>query len=1392
MLRRLIALAAVVIGTALSFTNLHGQPQPQPGVLHPRLLEQAEARDQVLAIVTVRGDNVPSPDAPLELLHAAVADATGPVLARHQLTNNVLGRLTSRPRFRVAVSRDQLLALAADPDVVSIQPETIHRPSRLATSVPFIGAHVAHDGGLTGADWTIVIIDTGVSSSHPFLLNKTGIVLPSGIRAEGCIGTNFPLPGGGPPEIQSMCPDGNDVDTLPDEQNFSAGSGGPCPELALGCDHGTHVAGIAAGNSGSPTGLKGVAPDAKIFPLQIFSRFLRDEDCNGAAPCIGAFGMDIEQAVDRIFNIRASFRVIEPGGREPWDAATKLVVNYSLAGDTLFGEDCGESGSNVGALLAANDNRIPEIVSAGQSDTGDGSPNSLPFPACQPGVISVGAIQHTANNLWQPGHRASFLDLLAPGVGINSPGLPAGTSPGGFFSALTGTSASAAHVAGAVTLIRQHAPNVSVANIMKTIKKAGDQVIEGTNTFRTLRLDRTLQIPFASDILTNTLVQTDEDTTLRVPLTLSDLDTPLDNLIVTVTSSDTSLVPNDPAFISVTGSGADRVINLTPALNKFGTTNITYSVSDGTHTAETNPFTMTVVQRNDAPTIDVSPSSSITVPINTAATLTVIVGDGDSPPSTLNLTASSLNQSLLPKSNITIQPISTTAFSRTFTVTMTPVNGQQGSSTVTLTARDASVGGLSTTHQIIFTAGTANATPTIPLIDAQTTPEGTPLNVPFTVEDADSPLDSLILTASSATQTIVAQSGMVFSGTGANRVLRITPVANASGGTFITVNVSDGNTIGGRVFALNVTNVSSAPVITGPTSATTTPSTAVVLSMTVTDTDSTGASLAMTAASSNTLLLPNSGITISPTTTGPNSRGFNVTMTPAGGSVGSATVTLTATDESNTQGTANISLVVALTNEAPLISYIADQTTAPNTEIGPIPFTISDAETPAGSLVVSGASSNQGLLPNANIVFGGSGGLRTVTLTPAAGQLGSSLVTIRVSDGQQQSLMRFTLTVVGPPPGTPESISATVNGNLVSVSWTRPLGGSAPSNYLLEIGTAPGASSLPTQSTGNANTSLLLTLPDGTFYFRVRSVNSAGVSGVSPETSAVVGNAALIPGPPSNFAVTTVGAGAVFTWSPPAVGAAVATYIIEAGSGPGASNLAVVPTGSAATSFHLPVVPPGTYFVRVRGANIAGIGAPTQDVAFTMGGVSCTTAPGAPVLLTPVVAGSTVTLSWIGPPAGDPPSSYVVMAGSASGVNNIATFDTLSASTSFAAPVPNGTFFVRVASRNPCGDSAPSNEMSFTVGTVAPGAPSLLTASVGGGGSVTLNWVAPSTGGAPTGYVIQGGSAPGLSNLANVPTGSTATTFSAVAPSGTYFVRVRAVNAGGLGGASNEITVVVP
>jgi uncharacterized repeat protein (TIGR02543 family) len=95
----------------------------------------------------------------------------------------------------------------------------------------------------------------------------------------------------------------------------------------------------------------------------------------------------------------------------------------------------------------------------------------------------------------------------------------------------------------------------------------------------------------------------------------------------------------------------------------------------------------------------------------------------------------------------------------------------------------------------------------------------------------------------------------------------------------------------------------------------------------------------------------------------------------------------------------NIAANFGPSNSAPTISAISNISTCPGTvSVGPTSFTIGDVETAATSLVVTATSSNQTLVPNANIALGGSDTNRTITIAPAVGQQGTSTITVKVDD----------------------------------------------------------------------------------------------------------------------------------------------------------------------------------------------------------------------------------------------------------------------------------------------------------------------------------------------------------------------------------------------------------
>ena len=92
-------------------------------------------------------------------------------------------------------------------------------------------------------------------------------------------------------------------------------------------------------------------------------------------------------------------------------------------------------------------------------------------------------------------------------------------------------------------------------------------------------------------------------------------------------------------------------------------------------------------------------------------------------------------------------------------------------------------------------------------------------------------------------------------------------------------------------------------------------------------------------------------------------------------------------------------LVVPAANTNPTISDVSNQSTNEGTASAALAVTVGDAETALATLALTGTSSDTNLIPNGNIVFGGSGANRTVTITPAANKTGTATITLTVTDG---------------------------------------------------------------------------------------------------------------------------------------------------------------------------------------------------------------------------------------------------------------------------------------------------------------------------------------------------------------------------------------------------------
>jgi hypothetical protein len=225
-------------------------------------------------------------------------------------------------------------------------------------------------------------------------------------------------------------------------------------------------------------------------------------------------------------------------------------------------------------------------------------------------------------------------------------------------------------------------------------------------------------------------------------------------------------------------------------------------------------------------------------------------------------------------------------------------------------------------------------------------------------------------------------------------------------------------------------------------------------------------------------------------------------------------------------------------------------------------------------------------------------------------------VRARSGGGTSAPSSEVVVTVVSPAadpcfgvPDPPTGFAAVVTGPSVAFSWQAP-SRCVPSGYYLEAGSASGLSNLaafPVAGGANVASYLVQNVPDGTYFVRLRSLGpGSAISAPSNEVRITIsGGCAGGPPPtaPTGFAARVSGTTVVLTWN--SSGGSPSSYVLEAGSSPGASNLLSMDTGSSTTSLTADA-PVGTYFVRVRGKSICGTGSPSGEVVVVVTGSAST------------------------------------------------------------------------------------------------------------------------------------------------------------------------------------------
>ena len=338
--------------------------------------------------------------------------------------------------FAVTLPLRDIPALRDLPDVRDVYRSAQYGPE-LEQSPGDIGAPAVWGAGLAtaGQGVKIGIIDSGVDEHHVYF-DPAGYTTPAGFPKGQRVYTTpkvivaraFPPPGSSPAARQPYVQGDN--------------------------PHGTHVAGIAAGDPGTHASggrtASGVAPKAYIGNYKVFVPTISGVSPNANSPeIVAAIEAAVADGMD-VINFSGGETEIEPSrdivARALDAAAAAGVVPVVAAGNAY--EDEG-----VGSVWSPGTSQRAITVGAAGIDGSPATSFHADFSSVGPTPISL---------RMKP-------DVVAPGVNVLS------SVPGGW-SSISGTSMASPHVAGAAALLRERHPSWTVEQIKSALVETGKSV----------------------------------------------------------------------------------------------------------------------------------------------------------------------------------------------------------------------------------------------------------------------------------------------------------------------------------------------------------------------------------------------------------------------------------------------------------------------------------------------------------------------------------------------------------------------------------------------------------------------------------------------------------------------------------------------------------------------------------------------------------------------------------------------------------------------------------------------------------------------------------------------------------------------------------------------------
>jgi len=269
----------------------------------------------------------------------------------------------------------------------------------------------------------VVVIDSGVDFNHPYLRNK--------VVAGACFSSS------------GHCPNNR-------KKQFGIQAAKPC--LFKGCNHGTHVAGIAVGENGQH---QGIAPQSQLISINAMS-----QNSSGA----GFTDSDILQSLDWVLTNHKKYNI--------------SVVNMSLGGGRFYDNcDSDYPYPYTSLINQLRDKNILTVIASGNEYLTD----SIGAPACISSAVSVGSVNHN-------GEASDFsnsykrITIMAHGSQILS------SVPGGQLEVMSGTSMASPQVAGAIALLKSVYPRATAKQLYRAML-SGDDFLDSRNQVETKKLN---------------------------------------------------------------------------------------------------------------------------------------------------------------------------------------------------------------------------------------------------------------------------------------------------------------------------------------------------------------------------------------------------------------------------------------------------------------------------------------------------------------------------------------------------------------------------------------------------------------------------------------------------------------------------------------------------------------------------------------------------------------------------------------------------------------------------------------------------------------------------------------------------------------------------------------